>query len=225
MIHKDVVVREKIIADILDYPYAPKILEEANKILQEERKRRASFYNEITEFEKAEFINGEIIIHSPVKKAHNDASSLLFNVLNNYVLKHQSGFVGYEKIMVSLTRNDYEPDICFFHSEKSKTFTSDQSLFPAPDLVVEVLSERTSKNDREIKFFDYQAHGVGEYWLVEPFKKEIEQYRLQNGKYELVLKSSEGHVKSEVVENFTIDIKAIFDQQRNLEELAGIIAE
>lgn len=209
----------------MDYPYAPKILEEANKILQEERKRRESFYNEITEFEKAEFINGEVIIHSPVKKAHNDASSLLFKLIDIFAQKHQLGFVGYEKIMISLTRNDYEPDICFFNSEKSKTFKSDQSLFPAPDLVVEVLSERKSKNDREIKFFDYQAHGVGEYWLVEPFKKEIEQYRLQNGKYELVLMSSEGHLKSEVLDNFTIDITAIFDQQKNLEELTRILSE
>ena len=217
--------REKIISDILDYPYAPKILEEANKILLEERKRRESFYDEISEFEKAEFINGEVIIHSPVKKAHNDASSLLFNLLNNYTLKHQLGFVGYEKIMISLTRNDYEPDICFFDRERSSTFKNDQSLFPAPDLVVEVLSERTAKNDRELKFYDYQAHSVHEYWLVEPFKKELEQYRLIHGAYELVLKSAEGHVKSEAVKGFSIDIEAIFDRQKNLEELTRILSE
>ncbi|MEY4539280.1 MAG: hypothetical protein RLZZ306_1037, partial [Bacteroidota bacterium] len=30
---------------------------------------------------------------------------------------HQLGFVGIEKIMITLTRNDYEPDICFFKKE------------------------------------------------------------------------------------------------------------
>lgn len=216
--------KEKIISEILDYPYAPKILEEANKILQEERKRREAFYNDITEFEKIEFINGEVIVHSPVKKAHNDASTLLFNLVNNYVLKNDLGFVGYEKIMISLTRNDYEPDICFFGQGKANTFKGDQSLFPAPDMVVEVLSERTAKNDREIKFFDYQAHGVHEYWLVEPFKKVVEQFRLTDGKYELVLKSGEGHLQSEALDGFSFDIAAIFDQQKNLQELNRILA-
>ncbi len=43
-----------------------------------------------------------------------------------------------------------------------------QSKFPAPDLIVEVLSESTEANDRGIKFEDYAAHGVVEYWIVDP---------------------------------------------------------
>ena len=47
------------------------------------------------------------------------------------------------KTSVTLTRNDYEPDISFFGSEKAKGFTPSQSKFPAPDLIVEVLSDST----------------------------------------------------------------------------------
>ena len=35
--------------------------------------------------------------------------------------------------MITLTRNDYEPDICFFKKEKSDDFVENQTLFPAPD--------------------------------------------------------------------------------------------
>jgi hypothetical protein len=45
---------------------------------------------------------------------------------------------GIEKLMVSLTRNDYEPDVCFWKSERATQFTSEQKLFPAPDFIAEV---------------------------------------------------------------------------------------
>ena len=55
----------------------------------------------------------------------------------------------------------------------------------APDLVVEVLSPSTMRNDRMGKKEVYQACGVREYWLVDPENRTIEQYLLQDGKLEL----------------------------------------
>ena len=48
--------------------------------------------------------------------------------------------------------------------------------FPPPDLVVEVLSESTEKRDRGVKFEDFAAHGVGEYWMIDADKETLEQY-------------------------------------------------
>ena len=105
-----------------------------------EAKKRRYFYDVVTEQQKAEFINGEIIVHSPVKLRHAIASENLFTLLKMFVRKHNLGSVFHEKILVVLNRNDYEPDICFFGSEKaSQTSRPSQSKFPTPDLVVEVL--------------------------------------------------------------------------------------
>mgnify|MGYP001554136023 CR=1 FL=1 len=46
-------------------------------VLSDERERREKFYEEIKEDQKAEFINGEIIVHSPVKLEHTIAGKLL----------------------------------------------------------------------------------------------------------------------------------------------------
>ena len=54
-----------------------------------------------------------------------------------------------------------------------------------PDLVVEVLSPSTMRNDRMGKKEVYQTCGVREYWLVDPENRTIEQYLLQDGKLEL----------------------------------------
>jgi len=80
--------------------------------------------------------------------------------------------------MVELTRNDYEPDLCFWGKEKSAGFTDETMLHPAPDFVVEILSKKTAKTDRTTKFQDYADHGVPEYWIIDPRIKTVEQYWL-----------------------------------------------
>lgn len=213
---------EELIEAILARPEANLIVEEASARLEEERKKRLLFYETIDEDTKAEFINGEVYYHSPVKKEHNDTAGAVFGLLNNFVIVHQLGYVGYDKIMVTLSRNDYEPDICFFGNDKAQHFKTGQMHFPVPDLAVEILSSNV-QHDRETKFQDYQTHRVEEYWIIDPVAMVLEQYILENNAYQLHLKASEGHVKSRVVAGFNILIPAIFDQQIYLEELRKIL--
>ncbi len=217
---------KQLIADILEQPNAPGIVKEVSDHLTDERKRREQFYKDITDEEKAEFINGDVIIHSPVVKEHSDVTRNLSRLLSSYVDKYRLGYIGIEKLMISLTRNDYEPDICFFKTEKSRNFKKGQSLFPAPDLIVEILSKRTKKNDRGIKFQDYQAHGVFEYWLIDPVDEMVEQYRLDSRReYELILKDRKGVIECEAVDGFRIDITSIFKDEKNLEELRRVLGD
>ena len=191
--------------------------------LKAELKKRRHFYEIVEENKKMEFINGEIIFHSPVKLQHNRSTTLLAKLLDTFVVKHNLGIVGVEKLLISLTRNDYEPDLCFFGKEKSINFKKKQIQFPAPDFVVEVLSDSTEKYDRETKFQDYAAHGIQEYWIIDAEKETVEQYFLQNEAYDLLLKAKDGKIESVVLPNFKIPIQAIFDEQINLKTLTGLI--
>lgn len=206
----------------LEMPDAVLFAQKLDSALKAEQKKRRHFYEIVEENKKMEFINGEIIFHSPVKLRHNDATFLLGMLLKAFVNKHNLGFVGIEKIMVSLTRNDYEPDLCFFGIEKSRKFRKNQAQFPAPDFVVEVLSDSTEKTDRKTKFQDYAAHGVQEYWIVDAEKEFVEQYFLQNEQYELLLKSNSGEINSVVLPDFKIPVKAIFNEKINLETLSKL---
>ncbi len=213
----------RIISAVLDEPDAYILLQDIYKALDDEKTRRIAFYNEITEQQKIEFINGEIIVHSPVMKRHNVASLLLARIMSIYADINKLGFVGIEKIMITLTRNDYEPDICFFKKEIAKNFKEKQTLFPAPNLVIEILSEGTKERDRGIKFKDYQAHGIEEYWIIDPDHQTIEQYHLEENQYELILKANEGTLKSFVMKGFQIPIQAIFDEAINVETLKKLM--
>lgn len=208
-----------IITQLLKERDAQALLNTAQKRLEEEAKRRLLFYNEITEQEKAEFILGEIIVHSPVRIEHNEATGLLYSLLHIYTSIYKLGKVGIEKILIRLTRNDYEPDICFFSAEKVANFKPKQTIFPAPDFVVEVLSDSTAERDRGIKMADYAAHQIQEYWIIDAEEQYVEQYLLKNGQYELYEKKHQGDIESSVIQGFKIPIKAIFDEAINTETM------
>lgn len=193
-------------------------------ILTEEQRKRQEFYASINEDDKAEFINGEIMFHSPVKLRHSDASGNLFVLLSAFVRLHNLGQVSHEKILISLTRNDYEPDVCYFDKKTSAQFTPDQMQFPAPNLIIEVLSPSTEERDRGVKFEDYAAHGVTEYWIIDPETETLEQYVLAGEQYNLMIKARSGVVTSVAVAGFEIPIRAIFDQTENMLMLQRFLA-
>lgn len=213
-----------LLDQLVKSPRFPALMDRAQEILADEHRRREQFYESITEETKQEFINGEIIVHSPVRLRHNEVSGHIFRLLSTYVSVRSLGRVGHEKLLVALKRNDYEPDVCFFNSQTTAGFTDDQMKFPPPDLAVEVLSESTENNDRGVKFEDYAANGVREYWIVDPDAEVIEQYGLAADQYELKLKMNSGTLRSEAVPGFEVPVRALFDERENLAALQRLLA-
>jgi Uma2 family endonuclease len=54
----------------------------------------------------------------------------------------------------------------------------------APDLVVEILSPTTKKNDLVLKRGRYETTGVSEYWIVDPFEQTLLQLVLSERGYQ-----------------------------------------
>ena len=97
-----------ILEEIKKRQNAQLVIQEAIKFLNDETEKRTAFRNWIDESMKAEFINGEVILHSPVKNKHLNASDLLSRILSVHSSNKKLGAVQVEKAMISLTRNDYE---------------------------------------------------------------------------------------------------------------------
>lgn len=97
---------EMTIQQLIHSPEMPSYVQQLQIMLQKEQEKRERFYEEMSEGQKVEFINGEVIVQTPVQLRHNIASQNLLVLLSAYVRKHHLGFVGHEKILVTLTRND-----------------------------------------------------------------------------------------------------------------------
>jgi Uma2 family endonuclease len=197
--------------EILQSPNLREIIDELEAAWADEQKRRHEFWADIDENIKAEFIMGEIIYHSPIYRRHWMASSNLTRRLLPFIYEQDLGKVAYEKVMVRLTRNDYEPDICFWKKERTLDFAKKQSAFPPPDFIIEILSDSTKERDYGIKMTDYALHGVQEYWIVDTDAQTVEQYLLENHTYKLSQKLKDGILYSDAIIGFGIKLKEIFE--------------
>ena len=208
---------------ILSSPYLPEYAEVINARLREEHQKRQRFYAEMSDEHKMEFIEGEVVMHSPARNWHLVAKKHLLALLDMHVRIQKLGEVRDEKCLCVFPRHDYEPDIVFFGPEKAATIQPDTLKFPVPDLAVEILSDSTEARDRGIKFADYEGHGVSEYWIIDAEAQTLEQYVLRDGAFHLQTKSSTGEVHSTAVAGFRIPIPAIFDDAANLAALRRMV--
>lgn len=207
---------DDIIEPILESLHMPELVEELYAHLKEEQRMREAFYEKIQPGDKWEFINGKIIMHSPAKDKHTEARQKLSMLLQIYVSVHDLGKVKDETALVSLTRNDYLPDILFFSKERAAGFHANTWKYPVPDFVIEVLSDSTASTDRGIKKDDYAAHGAREYWLIDPDTQLVEQYLLDEDKKEFWLftkKTTQDQIECKVIAGLTFPVAAIFDEQ------------
>ncbi|MCX7047676.1 MAG: Uma2 family endonuclease [Candidatus Sumerlaeota bacterium] len=215
---------DALLEQVMASPELPRYLTAIQATFAQEQQLRQRFYEEITESDKAEFINGEIIMHSPASARHIEVSCYLIELLAPYVTANKLGAVYFEKALITLTRNDYEPDICFFGPKKAKSIQLETTRFPAPDFIAEVLSPSTEKNDRGIKFEDYAAHGVAEYWIVDPVAMSVERYLLEDGKYKMQGSPLNPQIESKVIASFSIPRMALFSPNECLKTLRAILA-
>lgn len=215
--------------ELLQLPDLQQLIGELQTSLDDEKRRRLDFYDWAESDEKVEFINGSIIENSPAADEHTDAIGNLHGLSMYQTNFEGTGKVKSEKAMVSLTRNDYEPDLAFWRKEIADTFQKGQIHYPAPDWICEVLSKGTAKRDRGVKFQDYAAHGVKEYWIVDPKRQAVEQYILpetDSKAYELLKKVSIGDtIESIVMTGFKIPVAAIFDAESNRATLKNLLSK
>ena len=206
-------------------PLLPEIIQEGRTALMAEHEQRVRFYNQIPPEVKWEFINGEVVKHLPALNRHLLATKRLGLLMDVYCLARRCGEVYMQSAMTSFPRNDYEPDITFFGVAKASLITPDTLRFPVPDLIVEVLSPSTEARDRGVKFADYAAHGVLEYWIIDPVAETVELHRLDGASYAPVEPQKDGTLSSNVIPAFEVPVRAIFDDQANLAAMRAAMGE
>ncbi len=193
--------------DLLDH------IAHLERFVAEETRRREQFRADLDENTRTEFINGKVITHADVSPDHQKTTGNAAALLGEFVASRELGKVYSGNCRIGLRRNDYQPDVCFFGTNRNLESSETRKIFPPPDLIVEVLAPATESNDRKLKLQDYAAHGVSEYWIVNADQRMIEQYILPPDEREYALKArlaEGGRLTSKVIEDFTVPVAAFF---------------
>jgi len=102
-----------------------------------------------------------------------------------------------------------QPDISII-CDKSRL--KGTGYFGVPTLVVEILSPATAAYDKKIKRKRYEKAGVKELWIIDPFNKTVDVFKLEEGKYtQLESYSSEDKITVNIFPDLEIDLNPVFD--------------
>ena len=137
-------------------------------------------YN-LPEGTRAELIDGQIYYMAPPSGTHQKISMFLSKIIANYIDKKGGNCEVYAApYAVFLNKDDInyvEPDLSVI-CDPSKL--DDKGCHGAPDWIIEITSPSTQSMDYGIKLFKYRTAGVREYWIVNPVKKIVSVFDLEN---------------------------------------------
>ena len=128
---------------------------------------------------REELINGKVVAMSPAASNHNRIAGDIYGIFWSYLRgKKCEPFGVGEAVYLTEVEHFIPAFMVVCDPDKVKS----NGVHGAPDLVVEVLSPGTTKNDRGRKMDVYGQCGVREYWIVIPNEKTVEQYIQDNGR-------------------------------------------
>jgi len=151
---------------------------------------------------KAEYVDGEVIVHSPVSTRHSDIVLFLAGLMRLIVQQRDLGRVLGPEVQVRLRPGLRRvPDLLFVAKEQADRIQP-TLVEGAPDLIVEVVSPDSVERDWREKYLEYQTAGVGEYWVVDLEYQRLAVYRLDEQSRYQAVPAEEGVHRSQVLPGF-----------------------
>lgn len=167
------------------------------------------------EDEKAELIEGELIVMAPPIDIHERLQLFLIKVIGLFVDYFQLGEVRGSRTAVKIgLRHTYEPDILFVRRERRHIIT-EREVLEAPDLVIEILSSSTAERDRGVKRENYEKAGVRELWLIDPYGPAGTQFYQRQADKLIEVAPVGGIIHSVALPNFKLKIAWLWPDEND----------
>ena len=134
-----------------------------------------------------ELIEGELYVSCAPGLTHQIVSDNIIHLIRSYLDTHPIGIVVSTIGLILSNHDGVIPDIVFFRHEDYDRLVSNERLYSAPKLVVEILSAGSEniRRDRVAKHKLYAKYGVEEYWLIDRDQRTVEVYSLEGSALEL----------------------------------------
>jgi Uma2 family endonuclease len=205
--------------DAIGPPAPVPTLENGDRLTRDEFERR---YEAMPDLKKAELIDGEVYVGSPVRyRQHGKPHGQIMTWIGTY----SAGTPGVEfgdnsSIRLDLN-NEPQPD-AFLMIESGRggraRVGGDDYVEGAPELVAEIAASSVSY-DLGKKLHAYRRNGVREYLVWRVQDREIDWFVLREGRYELLAPGPDGVWRSEAFPGLWLDSSALLR-----DDLAAVLA-
>lgn len=161
-----------------------------------------------------EWVKGFVIKMSPATVRHFKLGNYLQQLFDAYFALNPIGVaVGDPIVMrVDATESRREPDLQVILKTNPGELTETYMHGPA-DICIEIVSAESVARDYGEKFEEYEAGGVGEYWILDPIRTQTHFYRRdENGIYRLVLPDAEGNYRTPLLPQFRLHVPTLWEE-------------
>jgi Uma2 family endonuclease len=156
-----------------------------------------------------ELFGGELLVTPAPKPRHQVVVSAFQEVLMPYLRTAGLGYILSSPADVSLDGEQLaQPDLFVVPGARGPA-PAHWSQLPQPLLIIEVLSPSTARFDRQIKRRWFQRVGIPEYWIIDLDARQIERWRPEDERPEVLDESIEWNPSGATVP-LNIDLVALF---------------
>jgi len=130
-----------------------------------------------------EIVQGVLIMSPAPTPEHQSVLGEIYSYLRECIQLTGRGLVYMGPLDVELSeRNVFQPDVMVVLKEHIDRLQK-KHFVGAPDLAVEIISPSSATYDRLTKYDTYEQAGIPEYWLVNPKRRTIEVFVLEERRY------------------------------------------
>jgi Uma2 family endonuclease len=159
--------------------------------------------------QRHEIVDGDHYVNPAPNLRHQTISRRLQHQLYSQIELEDLGCVFYSPVDVQLTEFDIvQPDLVVVLKDCEQILTQTK-IDGAPNLIIEILSQRTARYDRTLKKKLYQRAGVPEYWIVDPDEQTIEQFVLENRRYQQ--RTTGDEITLSILDDVSIKTQGLWD--------------
>ncbi|WP_367568454.1 Uma2 family endonuclease [Lacrimispora sp.] len=158
---------------------------------------------------RAELIDGQMYMMAPPSRIHQEILMQLSTTINSHIKANGGTCKVYPAPFAVFLNDDnttyVEPDISVICTSDK---LNDKGCVGAPDWIIEITSPGNTSHDYIKKLNLYADANVREYWIVNPIKKSIVVYNMENDSTPIIYTFND-KVKVNIFESLTIDFNEI----------------
>lgn len=162
-----------------------------------------------------EYIDGEIYMMASPKATHQKVLGELYGIFFNWFKGKQCRPM-LAPFDITLKRSEenrsvVQPDLMVI-CDLDKKLDEKDKYTGVPSLMVEILSESTRGKDMVKKLDLYMSTGVREYWIVNPFSREVTVFQFENNDtVKNATYKKDENIVSYIFDGLEVSLKSIFE--------------